>query len=139
MGSPDKQIICDREEFNEILLGAIDDALSSLGHKSRVAVYLHLEEKFHLKREDIPQRLEEFSDVLEKIFGLGSRYLEILSMRNLHTKLANHSKFQLQNLLNKNLTFKNYVEATRASYVKKTQTLAFEVVVDEVQKQQQRV
>jgi hypothetical protein len=74
--------------FNKILLAAIDEALSSLGESVKTSIYFHLEETFNIKRWEIPLRINDFSNALEKIFGIGARHLEILFMKNLYAKVG---------------------------------------------------
>ncbi|HLC00101.1 MAG TPA: hypothetical protein VJL33_02110 [Candidatus Bathyarchaeia archaeon] len=73
--------------FDVILLEAIDEALLSLGENVKLAVYSHLEFSFNIERREIPERIAEFSDALDRIFSLGARHLEVLFMRNLHLKI----------------------------------------------------
>lgn len=77
-----------KPSFNKILLAAIDEALSSLGESVKTSIYFHLEETFNIKRWEIPLRINDFSNALEKIFGIGARHLEILFMKNLHAKIG---------------------------------------------------
>jgi hypothetical protein len=74
-------------DFDNVLLEAIDDALVSLGESVKTAVYFYLEKSFHLAREEIPERISEFSAALEQIFRIGALNLELLFMRNLHAKI----------------------------------------------------
>jgi len=75
------------EIFDGILLEAIDDALISLGENIKTAVYFHLESSFNIERREIPERIADFSDALDRIFNLGARNLEVLFIRNLHSKI----------------------------------------------------
>jgi len=75
------------EIFDGILLEAIDDALISLGENTKTAVYFHLESSFNIERREIPERIADFSDALDRIFSLGARNLEVLFIRNLHSKI----------------------------------------------------
>ena len=74
--------------FEEVLLEAVDEALSSLGDSSKRAVYYHLEKDFDISRQDIPNKIEEFASALEEIFGPGTRLLEIQMMRRLYEKVG---------------------------------------------------
>lgn len=76
------------EAFGQILLEAIDDALLSLGESVNVSLYFHIENRFRIKRLEIPGHIGDFSDALDKIFGLGARNLEILFMKSLNAKLS---------------------------------------------------
>jgi hypothetical protein len=42
--------------FDNLLLEAIDEGLSSLGESVRQSVYFHLQKSFHISREEIPER-----------------------------------------------------------------------------------
>jgi hypothetical protein len=75
------------ETFDDLLLEAIDEALASLGENVKTAVYFYLETSFNIERQEIPERIAEFSDALDRIFSLGARHLEVLFMRTLHAKI----------------------------------------------------
>ncbi|GAH09178.1 unnamed protein product, partial [marine sediment metagenome] len=55
--------------FEEVLLEAIDEGLSMLGESGKQAIYLHLGKSLKMNRQDIPYRIEEFADAIEKLFG----------------------------------------------------------------------
>jgi hypothetical protein len=74
------------KQFDELLLTAIDNAFISLGESVKKSIYFHLEEKFELKRSQIPSKLKKFQEAIEQIFGSGARFLEILIMKNLYIK-----------------------------------------------------
>jgi hypothetical protein len=73
--------------FQKLFLESIDDAFSSLGDSARQAIYFHLQKKFKISREDIPNNLDNFENGLEKIFGAGTKYLEILIMKKLYENI----------------------------------------------------
>jgi hypothetical protein len=80
------------EQFNDFLTASIDESLSLLGEPVRNEFYLELELKFNIKKHDIPQRLQEFSDILHKIFGLGASRLEVKFLRKLDLKIPSGCK-----------------------------------------------
>jgi hypothetical protein len=102
------------KDFNDLLLCSIDEALLSLGESVKQSIYFHIKNRFMLTREDIPENLSQFQYAIEKIFGLGARYLEILIMKNLYTKIG------CPLTMNKNdqLEFIKYVDAARKNYLK---------------------
>ena len=77
-----------RSAFANLLVDAIDETLNSLGESVNQSIYFHIENEFKVARKDIPENLEEFQEGLEKIFGAGARFIEILIMRNLHMKIG---------------------------------------------------
>lgn len=100
-----------RRDFEKILLEAVDEQLTSLGESSKQALYFHLERGFNIKRHEIPAKTEAFVSAMEKIFGQGANYLEILIMKRLHEKIGYNVKIR-----SSNLTFIEYVEAAKQSY-----------------------
>src|SRR4030042_3754798 len=109
------------KNFDQILLDAIDEALSSLGENVKRTVYFQLEALFKIGKQDIPIRLSDFSNALEQLFGLGATHLELLFMKNLHDKIGVTFKWPeyewpLQNWILHKLTFKEYVRLVRQEF-----------------------
>ena len=102
------------KDFNELLLCSIDEALLSLGESVKQSTYFHIENRFMVSKEDIPENLSQFQYGIEKIFGLGARYLEIIIMKNLYTKIGR----PLTMHKNDQLEFIKYVDAARKNYLK---------------------
>ena len=98
--------------FEDILMEAIDEGLSSFGKTCQQAIYFHLEKEFKLNKREIPCRIKHFTDAIETIFGYGAKILEIRLMENLFKKIGYiHPRFQTQ----KKLEFVYYVEAVKKS------------------------
>jgi hypothetical protein len=95
--------------FYETLLEAIDEGFSSLGESVKVAIYFHLENTFGIKKREIPFRIDDFSDALEKLFGLGARHLEIIFMKNIHANVRVNYKWDLPKWVVPELTFREYL------------------------------
>ncbi len=74
--------------FEELLLEAVDEGLSSVGETCKQAIYFHIEKRFNLNKKDIPCRIEEFTEAIENIFGVGAKVLEIRIMKNLFNKMG---------------------------------------------------
>lgn len=109
-----------KKSFEEIFLEAVDESLASLGDSARQAIYFHLKDKFKIAKNDIPNRLQEFTDGLEKIFGLGARFLEILIMKKLYEKIGQPLEWSEE----KELVFVEYVTAAKKSFSKEKQSKA---------------
>ena len=103
------------QEFDKLLLSAIDEALNSLGESVKQSIYFHIENKFSVARNAIPENLVEFQGGLEKIFGTGARFIEILIMKNLHSKIGLPLLIE-----SKQLEFVKYVDAAKEGFLKKT-------------------
>jgi hypothetical protein len=103
-----------KKAFEKLLLEAIDEALASLGDSARQAIYFHLENKFKIAKKEIPDHLEDFTGGLEKIFGLGARFIEILIMKNLYGKIGQPLKWDE----GKELSFVEYMAAAKQSFLR---------------------
>jgi len=75
------------EKFNECLIQAIDEVISSLGAPVKNQFYYRLEQDFKISKTNIPENIEEFSDVLHRIFGLGACRLELKFLQRLHLRI----------------------------------------------------
>jgi hypothetical protein len=123
--------------FNEILLEAIDDALSSLSESVKESMYHHLEKTFNIKKYEIPYRIDDFSGALERIFGLGARPLEIMFMKHLHSRIGVVCRWDLPKWVVPDLTFKQYVQLMRQNFeVKNENKPEMGVVLDEQEEPQ---
>jgi len=104
-----------KHSFEKLLLEAVDDGLSSLGDSAKYAIYFHLEKTFNINKQNIPSKIEEFADAIEKIFGFGAKPLEVLIMRRLYEKVGGAVEYPKH----KDLVFAEYVAAARQSFLKK--------------------
>jgi hypothetical protein len=126
------------KEFETILLEAIDEAFASLGERVKDAIYFYLEHNFMIARQDIPDKFDDFSVLLERIFGLGARNLELLIMQNLNEKIRCLYRWEGPKWLVPELTFKDYVNLMRQSFENKVEnedTLEFFIYDGEKQEQ----
>ena len=110
----DQKLITRSRAFDELLLSAIDEALSSLGESAKQSIYFHIETS-HVTRSKIPENLQEFQAGLEKIFGVGARFIEILIMKNLYAKIGQPLRMEKSD----QLEFVEYVNAAKQSFLKK--------------------
>ncbi len=101
------------KEFDELLLRAVDEAFLSLGESVKKSIYFHLEEQFKLKPKQIPRQLKKFQSSIEKIFGSGARFLEILIMKNLYLKVK--GSVVIENTCA--VDFISYVNEVKESYL----------------------
>ncbi|MDH5450178.1 MAG: hypothetical protein OEX77_04635 [Candidatus Bathyarchaeota archaeon] len=107
-----------KHSFEGLLLNAIDEGLSALGESPKRVVYFYLEKKFNINRREIPDKIEDFVEALEKIFGLGAKFLQILIIKQLYQKIEKNLEWNEEQT---DLTFTEYIVAARRSYLKKTQ------------------
>lgn len=99
-------------KFDKLLQSAVDDSLATLGESVKQAIYFHIEKQFNVPKNNVSEALEDFQLGLEKIFGAGARFIEILIMKNLHSKIG----LPLDG--SDELEFVKYVNAAEESYLK---------------------
>lgn len=98
--------------FEKLLLEAVDEALSWLGEIAKQTFYSHLKEAAGISKKDIPYNIDEFANVLEQVFGVGAKLLEIQIMKLLHEKVGDSFEYAPNQ---EDLTFTEYVTAARAN------------------------
>ena len=104
-----------QSDFERLLGEAVDEGLTSLGESAGQAIYYHLERIFGIRKEEIPCNVEAFAEAMEKIFGQGANFLEILIMKKLHEKVRlNLRKHSFQGL-----EFTEYVAMAKQSFLER--------------------
>lgn len=98
-------------DFQRILLGAVDETFSLLGRQARQSIYFQLEKTFRMTKQDIPLEIEKFTRALEEITGPGAKLLEIEIMKHLYEKIGPEFRYSSKK---RDLTFTEYLTATRA-------------------------
>ena len=124
------------KEFDGILLEAIDEALLSLGQNVQMSIYFHLETKFGLPKQFIPDRVSDFSNAIEKIFGPASKKIEILIMKFLNEKIKCSYEWVGPNWLVPDITFEGYIKMATLC-VQSGKTGVVEVAVNDGEKAEQ--
>jgi len=76
------------QSFDHVLLDCIDEALSVLGNEPRQAVFHFLSTISSLDREEIPEKVSEFSAGLRKALGGSSKVIERLILKKLFQKVG---------------------------------------------------
>ena len=89
------------------LLDAVDYGLLAAGKIVRAAIYQRIEERYHVKREEIPDKLDTFYVALQEILGRGTESIKRLITKSLYTRLG------LEFRENKNWTLADYVQNAR--------------------------
>ena len=71
------QLPKNKRKFEKALVESINETFASFGPNCAEALYYHLEETFRIKKQDIPNKIEEFADAIEQMFGVSARLIEI--------------------------------------------------------------
>jgi hypothetical protein len=95
--------------FEKLLIEAVDEGLSFMGDSCKEAIYFYLKSTFKIEKQEISYKIEEFTNALEKIFGEGSKIIEIRIIRALHQRVNQFNYFPNQG----DIVFAEYVVALR--------------------------
>jgi CBS domain-containing protein len=67
-------------------------------------------------KSEIPYRINDFSDALDKIFGPTAKKLKILCMKNIQDKAKNDCRWNLAESVGSELTFEEYIRVAKQNY-----------------------
>jgi hypothetical protein len=76
-----------KTKFETAVTEAIDESLSVLGENIKQAIYRQLENKYSIRKEEIPLKIEAFTNTIEFLFGQGAKVIEIGIIEKLHGKI----------------------------------------------------
>jgi hypothetical protein len=113
--------ITGQRKFDEYLIEAIDEALTSLGAPVKNSIYFQLENNFNIPKNEIPKQIDQFSDIIHKIFGFGASRLEIIVIQKLCPKIKvnvelTEYEWPLSKWIINDITFSEYVYNARKNY-----------------------
>ena len=119
--APLQDKISKQRKFDESLVEAIDETLTSMGAPLKNTVYFKLENSFNISKDEIPKRIEDFTIFLNKTFGLGASLFEIRCMQILHSKIEvdiqlTKNEWSVSEWITKGMTFEKYVFSARNNY-----------------------
>ena len=104
----DKRKPC-KTSIETTLLSAIDESLSSFGDSFKQVIYFQLANTYHIKKHEIPDKINEFTDAIEEIFGIGAKLIEMKIIKALYEKVAGFTYFAEK----EDLIFTEYIENIR--------------------------
>ena len=98
------------DKFDDVVLEAIEESLSSFRAFDKQEVYFHLKNAYNISKREIPRKIEEFAFAMEQIFGIGSRLIEIRIIEAIHKRIP---EFVFTSRTNA-VVFEEYVTSLRA-------------------------
>jgi KaiC/GvpD/RAD55 family RecA-like ATPase len=101
----------DLVRVEETMLDAIDNGLLALGRVVRDTIYDRFDRMYHLRREEIPNKLDTFHDALQTMFGAGAKVIETQIAKGFSARLS------LGFAENENWTIVDYFELAKSAKV----------------------
>ncbi len=108
-------LVIEKQSVNNLdmtILEAVDKSLASFGESVRQVVYYQLDTIYHVRKQDVPCRIEEFANALEEIFGVGARLIEMRILETLYSMSGGFVYFPK----GKDLVFKDYMLSIRSYF-----------------------
>jgi hypothetical protein len=99
--------------FENKIIEAIDEAFNSIGNDCTQTIYDYLDRNFMLTRLNIPKRIEDFSEAMDKIFGFGAKIVKIRIIKNLYQKMEKSIGYTNDETLD----FVDYIQSIRNSNI----------------------
>jgi len=100
-------------EFKIAIIETVEESFSSFCKLDKEAVYLHLENTFKIKKQEIPCKIEGFADAIEQMFGAGAKLIEIRIIAALCKRVPEFVFFPKRG----DVCFKEYVASLRAFWL----------------------
>ncbi len=73
--------------FEKVLTEAIDEVFTALGESVKQTIYSYLKNKLCIKKEQIPSKIESFTNAIESIFGDAAKLIELKIIEKIHHKV----------------------------------------------------
>lgn len=87
-----------KQSFNELLIGVVDEVLSAIGNSIKCTIYIQIKNNLDISKEQIPDKIEVFMKVLQRIFGEdGARHIELQIMKQIQSKTGVSCPFSAEN------------------------------------------
>jgi len=99
----------DFDLFEKTILEAIDEGFFFFGESCKEDIYTHLENYYELERNDIPYKIEHFSNALHQCFGVGAKIIELNIIKALCEKNKNFTFSPKK----RDLVFNEYAEGLK--------------------------
>jgi|RifCSP19_3_1023858.scaffolds.fasta_scaffold157030_1 hypothetical protein len=98
------------DKFKAAVIEAVDESFASCSKLNKQAIYFHLENAFKIKKEEIPNQIEDFADAIEHMFGVGAKLIEIRIIEALHNRIHDFTFVPKKG----DVDFKEYAASLRA-------------------------
>jgi len=97
-------------KFEVTMIEAIDESLGAFKSLDKQEVYAHLENAFKIRKQEIPCKIEDFTDAVGEMFGIGEKLIEIRIIEAVHKRIPEFRFTPRRGAV----IFKDYVDSLRA-------------------------
>lgn len=88
-----------------LILEAIDESFATFVNSKNFNIFLYLEEEYGLNKQNIPNNINKFVNIVENLFGSGAQLIEIKIIELINEKICDFT----YNPPNDELIFEQYL------------------------------
>ncbi len=81
--------------FDQLIIESVDEVLAAIGTSIKSMIYLQLKSR-GIGREQIPNRIDDFTNALQAILGAGAHHIESKLIQQIQTKTGVTCPFPIQ-------------------------------------------
>ena len=89
---------------------SLEEALCAFGEKQKQSIYSCLDNCYGLNKQEIPNRIEDFSQAIDNIFGNAGKLIKASIMKALFKRIKKPIKIIVEN---NDLYFEDYIQSVR--------------------------
>ncbi len=118
-------IVCEDQKTNSIqhkldqlLIEAIDEVFCSFGEPVKNTLYIQLENTLSITKSNLPEKIEDFSSFLYRLFGPQAKLVELKCMKTFYSKIKNELNIGNRTIIldDEDITLLSYVNKFRAIF-----------------------
>jgi hypothetical protein len=98
------------DKFKTTIMEAIDESFSSFSNSDKERIYFYLENTYKIMKTQIPRKIENFTNAIEQMFGIGAKLIEIKIVEAVHKRVKDFAFFPRKG----DIYFSEYIASLRA-------------------------
>ncbi len=80
--------ILKQKNDNSIIIEAFDESFALFINSKKFNIFIYLEEKYGITKQNIPENINKIVNILEQLFGSGAKLIEIKIIELIHKKIC---------------------------------------------------
>ena len=97
------------DKFKTIMIEAVDESFSSLCNSDKEVIYSYLERNYEIVKKQIPRRIEDFTNAIEQMFGIGAKLIKMRIIEAIHKRIKDFAFIPGKG----NIYFREYISSLR--------------------------
>lgn len=77
-----------QKNSNSLIIEAIDESFALFINSRKFNIFIYLEEKHGITKQNMPENIEKIVNIIEQLFGSGAQLIEIKIIELIHKKIC---------------------------------------------------